>query len=102
MVFVGHYLYLEASWPARRGDTARLQSITFKASEISCLTFYYHMYGRAMGTLNVFTRAMGERSKTLLWTLKGNRGQKWMEAKVSLQDVNLYNFVVKYSALIRN
>ncbi|XP_065051141.1 uncharacterized protein LOC135680862 isoform X2 [Rhopilema esculentum] len=96
----GHYLYLEASWPARRGDTARLQSVPFKASEISCLTFYYHMYGRTMGTLNVFTRAAGERSKTLLWTLKGNQGQNWMEAKVSLQDVNLYNFVIVIEGVV--
>lgn len=50
----GHYMYIEASAPSRPGQLARLFTPVYTAvSQDQCLQFYYHMYGRQIGTLNV-------------------------------------------------
>ncbi|RNA26976.1 MAM and LDL-receptor class A domain-containing 2-like [Brachionus plicatilis] len=40
-----------------------------------CVLFWYHMYGKKMGTLNVYL--ISETNKDLLWTLSGEIGQSW-------------------------
>ena len=47
----GHYIYLEASNPRRRGDTALLL-LKLEGSSF-CIRFWYHMYGRDMGSLKI-------------------------------------------------
>ncbi|MBN1788390.1 MAG: PASTA domain-containing protein [Sedimentisphaerales bacterium] len=50
----GWYLYMESSNPVANGDEAYLESPEFDADTYSIeLKFYYHMYGSAMGSLNV-------------------------------------------------
>lgn len=51
----GHFMHLEASAKGR-GHTAVLKSPTYKSFTAQCVQFYYHMYGRHMGTLNVYTQ----------------------------------------------
>nr|KAG5689551.1 hypothetical protein BaRGS_022054 [Batillaria attramentaria] len=54
----GHYMYIETSAPRVRGDNAWLVSPQHAASNDDvCVTFYYHMYGASIGTLNVRLRA---------------------------------------------
>ncbi|KAK7488812.1 hypothetical protein BaRGS_00019947 [Batillaria attramentaria] len=48
----GHYAYTEAT--SHAGKTARMLTGEFPATQSDvCLKFYYHMYGRGMGTLNI-------------------------------------------------
>ena len=50
----GHYMYIEASSPARPGQLARLFTPKYPAvNQDQCLQFYYHMYGSQIGKLNV-------------------------------------------------
>ena len=64
-------MYIEASPPRRRGDKARLNSpIYSKSTGSSCLKFWYHMYGRTMGTLNVYAVLAGRYQK--IWSKSGN------------------------------
>ena len=41
---------------------------------LTCIDFYYHMYGRTMGTLNVF---IGDNK---VFSISGNQGNKWKKA----------------------
>ena len=51
-------MYIEASAPRKTGDNAILLSPTFAGSaKPRCLNFWYHMYGKAIGTLNVYVSA---------------------------------------------
>lgn len=50
----GHYMYIEASAPARPGQLARLFTPVYPAvNQDQCLQFYYHMYGNQIGRLSV-------------------------------------------------
>ena len=63
-------MYTEAT-PQSAGDNAKLQLVVPRSNSTSCLTFYCHMYGSSMGTLNVFN------GNTLIFTLSGNQGNYW-------------------------
>lgn len=56
----GYYMYIETSLPQQPNDTARLvgQPIATSSSAV-CLTFYTHMYGDHVGTLNLYTKPTG-------------------------------------------
>ncbi|MGD2110168.1 MAG: trypsin-like peptidase domain-containing protein, partial [Phycisphaerae bacterium] len=79
------YVYTEASSPNYPNMTAILEGPCFDLSGTSDadMTFWYHMYGSAMGTLNV------EVSEDCIvwdnvWSLSGNQGNNWLEASVDL------------------
>ena len=48
------------------------------------MRFYYHMYGADIGTLNIYSWAQGATNKTLIWTLTGQKGNKWLYGSVPL------------------
>ena len=48
-------MYIETSSPRVKGDVARFVSGEYQQmSGDECVTFYYHMYGKDTGTLNVY------------------------------------------------
>ena len=76
----GHYMYIEASLPRRRGDKARLVSEYFPPTGFRgrCVKFAFHMYGVAMGTLNLYVKTgAGNQSETLIWSNSGDHGNIW-------------------------
>ena len=66
-------MYTEATGQST-GDNAKLQLVLPRGSSSSCLTFFYHMYGYSMGTLNVFS------GNTLIFTASGDHGDNWRKA----------------------
>ena len=78
--FSGKYLFIETSSPRKTGDKAWLVSDYFNRS-ITCFTFWYHMYGRSIGALNIYQQPLGGQ-KVLLWKLSGNKGNKWFSGQV--------------------
>ncbi|XP_016379938.1 MAM domain-containing glycosylphosphatidylinositol anchor protein 2-like [Sinocyclocheilus rhinocerous] len=92
----GFYMYIETSRPRKEGDTARLLSPTFSVApknpySISsppayCFSFYYHMYGKHIGTLNAFVKQKGQSTSDAgpAWSLSGNQGDRWRQAKISI------------------
>lgn len=48
------------------------------------------MYGRTMGTLNVYS-SQNVSANTLLWTLSGNQGNRWNSAQLSITSTQSYN-----------
>ena len=83
--FTGKYIYTEAT-PRSAGDNAKLQLLLPASQDksTSCLTFFYHMYGSSMGTLNVFNR------DTIIFTTSGDHGYDW---KKVTKTVNSGGFV---------
>ena len=63
-------MYIEAT-PQSFGDNAKLQLVVPRSNSSACLTFYYHMYGSSMGTLNVFN------GNVTIFTMSGDQGNYW-------------------------
>ena len=76
----GKYAYIETSSPRAQGDNAKLVKGGLSFNTKKCLSFYYHMYGATMGTLNVY---VGQRK---VFTLSGNQGNLWKQAKVEITE----------------
>jgi len=55
-VKIGYYMYFDATQPAR-GTKARMLSARYYGYTDQCVQFFYHMHGRHIGTLNVYTVA---------------------------------------------
>lgn len=78
----GYYMYIETSAPRVAGDKARLLSQVYPSSGTAkCFSFYYHMYGSDVGSLNVYL-LLNQSSDTfstesLMWNLNGNWGRTW-------------------------
>ncbi|EDO49949.1 predicted protein [Nematostella vectensis] len=69
----GSYMYIEASSPRKQNDNAMMGGyFTFDGN--TCVSFYYHMYGKHVGELVV---SVG--TKTYL-TLAGSQGNEWKQA----------------------
>ena len=77
-------MYIETSSPRVAGDNAKLELSVSGNGELSCLEFYYHMYGDTMGTLTVFS------GSAVVFNTSGNHGNYWMKAEIT---IHLDNFV---------
>ena len=71
-------MYIETSSPRVAGDNAKLKLSVSADGELSCLEFYYHMYGKTMGTLTVFNR------KSVVFSASGNHNNTWMKAEITM------------------
>jgi len=79
--FSGEYIYTEAS--ARRpGDKARLMSDWISAKIPLCLQFWYHMWGKDIGTLRILVKT--NYSEKVVWELYGNQGNLWRFGQTTL------------------
>lgn len=105
----GHYLYIETSRPRVPGDKARLLTPTFNsaptnpapnapapASLAYCFSFYYHMYGKHIGSLNVLLRQKSPSpSDSQVWSLSGNQGDRWRQARINIQPSSAFQMVIE-------
>lgn len=84
----GNYIYIETSGTnCQDGNRADLVSncLQFIAESESChLSFYYHMYGATVGTLNLDISTDEGLSWTNLWSLTGNQGDRWEKVFIDL------------------
>ena len=78
------YLYTESS--GNYSNTANLVLPCFDPTTFTSATFVfaYHMFGSAMGTLNVDASTDGGVTWVNLWTLSGDQGNQWNEAVIDL------------------
>ncbi|XP_036006474.1 MAM domain-containing glycosylphosphatidylinositol anchor protein 2 [Fundulus heteroclitus] len=103
----GFYMFIETSSPRLEGDKARLMSPNFNilskgvsssasSNPTYCFTFYYHMYGRHIGALNIFLRQKGQTlTDTLVWSLTGNQGNNWRQARVNIHPTTAFQVVME-------
>ncbi|CAC5389538.1 unnamed protein product [Mytilus coruscus] len=86
----GHYIYLEAS-NVQKGATSMLISDTIYPVDDVCFTFWYHMYGVNMGTLNVYTKSRNITRKH--WSRSGNQGNSWNYANFDITSSQPYTII---------
>ncbi|XP_064185854.1 MAM domain-containing glycosylphosphatidylinositol anchor protein 2 isoform X1 [Anguilla rostrata] len=101
----GFYMYIETSRPRMEGDKARLLSPTFNiapknpygtTNSAYCFSFYYHMYGKHIGTLNAYLRLKAQTmTESPIWTLIGNQGDRWKQAKVNIHPTAAFQMVLE-------
>ncbi|TGZ46734.1 Uncharacterized protein DBV15_05495 [Temnothorax longispinosus] len=84
----GHYLYIEASGRLVN-DTARIISPLYNSSltESGCFSFWYHMYGATIGSLNIYFKQENSTS-LLIFTKSGNQGNQWFHGISDLPKAN--------------
>ena len=79
-------MYIETSWPRVAGDNAKLQFSVSGNGGLSCLEFYYHMYGDTVGTLTVFS------GSGVVFNASGNHGNTWILANVTIHLDGIVSF----------
>ncbi|KAK7098916.1 hypothetical protein V1264_003131 [Littorina saxatilis] len=79
----GYYMYTEASAPRHHGDKAQIISPSQPSTAGACLQFWYHMYGRQMGNLNVYLQQGGQITGTI-FNISGNQGNRWIKAEMTV------------------
>lgn len=88
---VGHYMFIEASFPQKENDVARLISPEYiDTPGGSCVQFFYHMWGRTTGALNVFLKEGEIIQSRPLWSLKGDQGDLWRSASATIKSTGKY------------
>ncbi|CAF4116591.1 unnamed protein product, partial [Rotaria magnacalcarata] len=104
----GYYVFIEASSPRIPGDHARLISaLQYPSSTAQRLTFWYHMYGSDIGTLNVFVQMistdLNSTSSTFVWTKSGTHGNQWHRATQTLYNLNstdMYGWRIAFDGVV--
>ncbi|KAJ3607095.1 hypothetical protein NHX12_026609 [Muraenolepis orangiensis] len=118
-VCAGFYMYIETSRPRKDGDQARLISPFFNVAPKNpygitnppayCLGFFYHMYGKHIAPLAGSPRRLALSSHSPLpppqkgqtstegpaWSLSGNQGDRWKQAKVSIHPTSSFQVVIE-------
>ncbi|CAC5393954.1 unnamed protein product [Mytilus coruscus] len=88
----GHYIYLEAT-DMQKGQKSNLTSETVYPDGDACLTFWFHMYGDGMGTLNVYL--VSEKITKKLWSRSGNKPDIWQLAFVDISILQPYQMTLE-------
>ncbi|MCJ8731789.1 hypothetical protein PDJAM_G00203590 [Pangasius djambal] len=98
---IGYYLYVDTT-VGHWGDRALLLSEIFPPDNwVQCFTFWYHMYGQNVGTLNLYinNRTLhdnGDRLGYLIWTDSGDQEDVWWSARVNTHQIEPFWFVFEY------
>nr|XP_002741057.1 PREDICTED: MAM domain-containing protein 2-like [Saccoglossus kowalevskii] len=85
----GSYIFTESSKPRIEGNAARLISPIYQPENIDdvfILTFYHHMHGTTMGTLNVYLSNVNETRLQRIWSKSGREqrtyGNHWFHTEL--------------------
>lgn len=81
----GKYIYIESSAPRRRNDKARIDSPLYPATTGSCLKFWFNMYGRSVGFLQVYVKPSGASNGRMITKIGQNHGTAWKPFHVTVQ-----------------
>lgn len=84
-------MYIETSAPRVSGDKARLISPQVTFTQPTCLQFYYHMYGRNIGTLNIYQKTGSTLPINAVWSKSLNQGNTWIKGQVTIQSPQAFN-----------
>lgn len=89
-----YYTYIE-SGSMDYLENALLVSNILQQGVKLCLSFYYHMYGRTTGTLEVIVSSSG--SKQTIFTRSGDQGNQWYHKKLYIQSA--CNLQIMFNAI---
>ncbi|XP_077378927.1 MAM and LDL-receptor class A domain-containing protein 1 isoform X1 [Festucalex cinctus] len=80
---VGHYYYLPSSSQDIPGQTAAMLSPVYPPGKGACVQLWYHMYGRSVGTLNVYQQSE-DGVRDLIFSQVGDQRSMWRFAQAAL------------------
>ena len=80
----GSYMYTEASNPRDDGDTAIMYSENIDLTNLTNpeLNFYYHMYGSAIGDLNI--DLYDGNNYVNIFSISGDQGDQWFQQSIPI------------------
>ncbi|CAK8696661.1 unnamed protein product [Clavelina lepadiformis] len=93
----GWYIYTEASSPSMPNNRAILRSPVISSSVRACMRFYYHMFGRSMGKLEVLTAKPGRYRFHHKWSADGQQSKNetdWRLAEVDITESFDYQLIL--------
>ena len=73
--------------PVKVNETARITSNESLPLGQHCLTFFHHMLGKHIESLNVYLKNASNGQETRVWSKRGNQGDAWTRAQVNLATV---------------
>lgn len=100
----GRYLFTEAS-SGGTNDTTRVELPRMDISGLTTpsLSFYYHMYGDDMGTLQVDISADGVTWINNLWSISGSQqaagGDPWDSVEIDLSSFGIDTISIRFTAI---
>ena len=90
-------MFIDSSIPSRKGQKARIISVTKTKSSnsVHCLRYAYYMYGDNVGDLNMYIGSPGSLPPNPSFTLTGSKGNQWFRQQLTVTfNINL-DFNVK-------
>jgi hypothetical protein len=92
----GHYMYLEVS-ATFKGQKARLISSTFRTdSSKRCeLRIFYHMLGRDIGALNIYTRSAIGGLERQIFNRTREIGDFWERGDIRIIETNPFQIIIE-------
>ncbi|XP_069133150.1 MAM and LDL-receptor class A domain-containing protein 1-like [Argopecten irradians] len=87
----GYYVFTESS-NRRPNQKALLQSVQVQQTGPHCLSFWYHMYGSNIGTLNLYVQT-GATPGSPEWTRSGEQGNAWRTTNVTFTPAAPFNLI---------
>ena len=93
---LGNYIYTEASNPRDDGDKAIVYSGSIDVSNLTSpeLNFYYHMYGSAIGDLDI--DLYNGNNYANIFSLSGDQGNQWIQKQILLSTGSLSLTTIKF------
>ena len=80
-------MYLKSMF-GKAGQIAVIRSQNFTISQEACFTFWYHMYGSTMGSLNVYQEVNGHKINT--WNVTGDQGDTWHRTALNIDTQEVF------------
>ncbi|XP_066273297.1 MAM and LDL-receptor class A domain-containing protein 1-like [Branchiostoma lanceolatum] len=80
----GQYIFIETSSPRQVGQVARITTHAIYVTSPICVSFYYHMYGRGIGTLNVVITDPSQPAGQTVWGESGDKGDVWLQGQFAV------------------
>lgn len=80
-------MYLRSSFGENR-QTAVIRSQNFNISQEACFTFWYHMFGSTMGSLNVYLEV--NELKINKWNVTGDQGDTWHRTSLNIDTQEVF------------
>ncbi|CAC5422240.1 unnamed protein product [Mytilus coruscus] len=90
-----YYMYIESGIMGYL-ENALLVSNSLQTDAKLCLSFYYHMYGSDIGTLEVIVSSLG--TNQTIFTRSGDQGNQWYHQKLYIQPAS--NLQIMFNGIV--
>ncbi|CAC5422238.1 unnamed protein product [Mytilus coruscus] len=90
-----YYMYIESGFMGYL-ENALLVSNSLQPDAKLCLSFYYHMYGSDIGTLEVMVSSLG--TSQTIFTRSGDQGNQWYHKKLYIQPAS--NLQIMFNGIV--